>query len=62
MFLTSEFIVGWEVDMYSTTEDDGSVEVCLSVRTEIVLQTPAVFNVATSSGEAEGNSLVLTEL
>ena len=48
--------------MYSTTEDDGSVEVCLSVRTEIVLQTPAVFNVATASGEAEGNSLVLTEL
>ena len=40
--------------MITVLEGDRQVELCLIVRSETVVQSPARFNVFTSSGEAQG--------
>ena len=50
-----EFIVGWEALMYTAPEEDGAVDVCLAVRTEVEIHTPARFELTTSPSEAQGN-------
>ena len=56
----SVFFVGWEFQMYTTSEAMESVEICLVVlfRQDIILLTPAVFEYQfISTGEAIGTVL-----
>lgn len=40
-----DFFVGWEFQMYTISEESGSVEICMVVMiTETTIQSPAVFN------------------
>ena len=40
--------------MYTADEGNGSVQICLVVRADIILRDPLEINITTSSGEAEG--------
>lgn len=49
----SEFVVGWESEMYNATEGE-AVELCLRVRSESTVVTSVRFSVNDSSGQAQG--------
>ena len=60
-FSFSELLVALEQTIYTVSEGDGSVEVCL-VRTDVILQTSARFNIFTTSGDAEGKDSLCERL
>ena len=49
----SEFVVGWESEMYNATVGE-AVQLCLHVRSESTVETSVRFSVNTSSGQAQG--------